>query len=181
MTVRLLACLILFSLAACDKDADNANAPIPVNQVETVTIGLPDGSTLAVDKGSSGEALATYLASNDPAPRSFEMGEVQFGDWSSDATPVTNAKLVALVQLLKAYPDVKIKLVGHSDGAGDPKDNLRISAERAQAAKTELVTSGISADRIETEGVGMAQPIADNSTVEGRARNRRVSLVVTKK
>lgn len=173
---------VALSLSACGSDSEgNANKPVPASEVETRTLGLPNGATIAVAKGSTAELLAGFLASPDPAPRSFELGEVQFGDWSADANPVTDAKLAGLVQILKAYPDTQITLIGHSDGAGNPDDNLKISKERAEVAKEALTNAGISGTRIETDGAGMTRPIADNATVEGRSRNRRVELVVTEK
>lgn len=169
-------------LTACDAGSeDNSSKQVPASEVQTRMIGLPNGATITVEPGSAGEMLAVYLDSEDPAPRSFELGEIQFGDWSSDTTPIVKARLVDLVQLLKAYPRTVITLIGHSDGVGDPDDNMRISLERAKAAKTALVEAGIGGRRINVDGAGITRPIADNATVEGRARNRRVELVVTAK
>ncbi|WP_182911988.1 OmpA family protein [Sphingomonas cavernae] len=183
---RRTCCVVigLLALGACglrDAQENAASVEVPTNQVRSHFIGLPNGATIAVEPGSVGEQLANYLASRDPAPRSFEIGGKQFDDWSATATPATRAMVPELVELLKSYPDVRLRLVGHSDGAGDAKANQKISEDRAITAKQMLVEAGISEDRIETEGRGMSQPIADNANVEGRARNRRIELIVIEK
>lgn len=180
----LWAGIALLALGACGKsDSDDGDAVVnvPAAQVQSRLIGLPNGATITVEPGSVGEQMANYLASLDPAPRSFEIGGQQFDDWSATATPATRAMVPGLVELLKSYPDVKLRIVGHSDGAGDAKANQKISEDRAKIAREILIDAGIQQDRIEAVGVGMTQPIATNATVEGRARNRRIELVVTAK
>lgn len=172
------------ALSACgrgEKAPDaNAQAMRPVES-RTELIGLPNGATIAVERGSVGQQLAAYLASTDPAPRSFQIGGDQFADWSATARPEVRAMVPGLVELLKSYPAVRLRLVGHTDNAGDPAANLKLSYDRAETAKRHLVDAGISAGRIEIDGKGLTQPIADNATVEGRARNRRVELIVVAK
>ncbi|HVL56601.1 MAG TPA: OmpA family protein, partial [Burkholderiaceae bacterium] len=68
--------------------------------------------------------------------------------------------------------------VGHTDSIGAPQYNQRLSVRRAEAVKAYLVSRGIEANRIYTEGKGESQPIADNKTREGRAKNRRVEIEV---
>ena len=67
---------------------------------------------------------------------------------------------------------------GHTDSTGGEDFNIVLSEKRAQAVKEYLVMRGISADRITTVGAGPSRPIADNSTKEGRAMNRRVEIVL---
>jgi OOP family OmpA-OmpF porin len=68
--------------------------------------------------------------------------------------------------------------VGHTDSIGTAAYNLKLSLRRANAVKAYLVSKGIEANRIYTEGKGKSQPIADNRTKEGRAKNRRVEIEV---
>ena len=68
--------------------------------------------------------------------------------------------------------------VGHTDSIGTEKYNQGLSVRRAEAVKAYLVSKGIEANRIYTEGKGESQPIADNRTREGRAKNRRVEVEV---
>lgn len=82
---------------------------------------------------------------------------------------------------LKERPEIKIEVRGHTDSTASDEYNQGLSERRAASVKTYLVDKGIAADRISTRGFGESMPIADNSTVEGRARNRRVELVITER
>ncbi|MBB5685799.1 OmpA family protein [Sphingobium boeckii] len=175
---------VLLGLSACgsggagDDDASNAQ---PIAHPKTVFIGLPNGATISVEPGSAGEQIATYLASTDPAPRSFQIGGDQYADWSVTTRPAIRALVPSMVALLKSYPDVKLKIIGHTDNVGGVAENLKLSQDRAETAKQALVEAGISAGRIQAEGKGLSQPIGDNGTAEGRAKNRRIELVVVEK
>jgi len=83
-----------------------------------------------------------------------------------------------LVGKLKAVNLEVIIAVGHTDSIGSVAYNKKLSVRRAEAVKAYLVSKGIEANRIHTEGKGEAQPIADNKTKEGRAKNRRVEIEV---
>ena len=82
-----------------------------------------------------------------------------------------------MADLLTRHPNVRITLVGHTDNVGTAEYNQRLSEGRVNSVKAELVKRGIAADRINTVGKGESEPIADNSTAEGRAENRRVEVV----
>jgi OOP family OmpA-OmpF porin len=86
-------------------------------------------------------------------------------------------------QTLKDTPDVKVQIVGYTDSIGSDAYNLRLSERRAQAVKQYLVSKGVAAGRLSTEGRGEQDPIAPNSkdgkdNPEGRAMNRRAELKV---
>ena len=78
---------------------------------------------------------------------------------------------------LKAYPDAKIEIEGHTDSMGSETYNQALSERRANTVKTYLVSLGIAAGRITTRGFGETQPVADNATAAGRAENRRVIII----
>jgi outer membrane protein OmpA-like peptidoglycan-associated protein len=82
---------------------------------------------------------------------------------------------------MKSYPKVKLKIGGYTDNTGSADANMKISTERANAAMKDLVSLGVSADRLKAEGYGQKHPIADNSTVEGQSQNRRIDVRVTEK
>ncbi|WP_048825475.1 OmpA family protein [Hymenobacter sp. DG25B] len=90
-------------------------------------------------------------------------------------------ELQRLIKILKNYPNVEIKLEGHTDNQGDPALNLKLSIDRVNEVKKYLVSKGISASRITTEGYGGTKPIASNDEEETRKLNRRVEFTVTKK
>lgn len=91
-------------------------------------------------------------------------------------TEESKPKLHAVTELLKAHKDFKLKVSGYTDNTGNEAMNLDLSKKRATAVKNYLVNDGIDANRIESNGYGIANPIADNSTSEGRAKNRRVEF-----
>ncbi|MGL6268127.1 MAG: OmpA family protein, partial [Chitinophagaceae bacterium] len=84
-----------------------------------------------------------------------------------------------LVQLLNENPALKIQINGHTDNIGKAADNLTLSNNRAKAVVTYLNSKGISPARLSFKGFGASKPIADNSSEEGRAQNRRTELQVT--
>jgi OmpA-OmpF porin, OOP family len=80
-----------------------------------------------------------------------------------------------LAVVLKKYPDLKILIEGHTDNVGSAKYNEKLSQQRADAVKKDLVAQyGIEASRLSTKGYGLTRPIASNATKEGRQKNRRV-------
>jgi OmpA-OmpF porin, OOP family len=82
-----------------------------------------------------------------------------------------------IVQMLKANPDLKLSVEGHTDNVGNPASNKILSVDRAKSVVAALVEQGIGTDRLSSSGCGQDKPIGDNNTEEGRAQNRRVELV----
>lgn len=89
------------------------------------------------------------------------------------------ASLDELAELLKKYPDWKLKIEGHTDNVGSRTSNLTLSKKRAEAVKKYLVKKGVSATRFEVKWYGPDKPIAPNDTEEGRQKNRRVEMTIT--
>ena len=90
-------------------------------------------------------------------------------------------ELLRLVKILKDYPQVEIKLEGHTDNQGDPQLNVKLSLDRVNEVKKYLVQKGIGSSRITTEGFGGSKPVASNDQEETRKLNRRVEFRITKK
>ena len=90
----------------------------------------------------------------------------------------SQVELEEVVQLLKDNPTVKIQINGHTDNSGKAADNVGLSENRAKSVTAYLVTKGINAGRLSSKGYGDTQPIASNSTAEGKSRNRRTELKV---
>ena len=86
--------------------------------------------------------------------------------------------LMALADIFQEYPDTNILVEGHTDSTGSDAYNLTLSKNRAQAVTNFLTSQGISRGRIDTKWYGETQPKYDNSTVEGRSKNRRVELAI---
>jgi OOP family OmpA-OmpF porin len=91
--------------------------------------------------------------------------------------PESMGTLNMIVQVLKDNPDVKFEIDGHTDNTGTAQHNKDLSQQRADAAKTQLVSMGIDAARLTTKGFGDTKPISDNNTFEGKANNRRIEFV----
>ncbi len=92
--------------------------------------------------------------------------------------PEGKAKLDDLAMKVKDINLEVIIAVGHTDSIGTDAYNQKLSVRRSEAVKAYLVTKGIEKNRIYTEGKGEKQPVADNKTAEGRAKNRRVEIEV---
>ena len=88
------------------------------------------------------------------------------------------SEVAALVKQFDGKTVDSVVVEGHSDNSGDASFNKQLSLQRADAVKAELVANGADADKITTIGYGESKPIADNSSPEGRAENRRVEIKV---
>ncbi len=78
---------------------------------------------------------------------------------------------------MKDNADLKFEVQGHTDNTGTVAGNQKLSEQRAQAIVNKLVEMGIEANRLSAKGMGQSAPLADNSTDEGRAKNRRVEFI----
>jgi outer membrane protein OmpA-like peptidoglycan-associated protein len=103
---------------------------------------------------------------------------IQFETGSADLSDEVKAELDKLVSLLEKKDKATLSIEAHTDNVGADADNLKLSEDRANAVKDYLTGNGISAKRIDTVAYGERKPIADNSTEEGKAKNRRVELIV---
>lgn len=88
--------------------------------------------------------------------------------------------LASIKNVMNEYPNARFRIEGHTDNTGRLATNERLSKERAAAVKDYLVTNGVDASRLESEGFGPSRPVADNKTAAGRAQNRRTEVVVIK-
>ena len=133
----------------------------------------------------SDSAPADIPAESVPAPAPVVVKKVAYGadalfdSGKSVLKPEGRAKLDDLVSEIKDINLEVIVAVGHTDSVGSDAYNQRLSKRRAEAVKAYLVSRGVEGSRVYTEGKGKTQPIADNSTAEGRAQNRRVEMEVT--
>lgn len=106
------------------------------------------------------------------------LGDVLFESGEVELRESAHASLVEVVDLLQSEPDKLIRIEGHTDSVGSAETNLRISEQRANSVRDALVGLGVSPDRITVLGLGEDFPIDSNDTAEGRARNRRVDVIL---
>lgn len=101
---------------------------------------------------------------------------VNFDTNKSTIKPESTKTLDDAAEVLKTASTLSVDVNGHTDNVGTPEANMKLSQDRANAVKAALVQRGVAADRMTAKGFGQTQPIADNRTEEGRAKNRRVEL-----
>jgi outer membrane protein OmpA-like peptidoglycan-associated protein len=93
--------------------------------------------------------------------------------------PEARERLARVSGIVLAYPDLKLKIEGYTDAIGSEEYNQTLSEKRAQAVRDYLVSSGVSMNNVASQGLGKADPVADNSTASGRKLNRRVEMIVS--
>ena len=122
-----------------------------------------------------------------PAPAAAPVATTEKVTFAADAffdfdkhvlKPAGKAKLDDLVGKMGGINLEVIIAVGHTDSVGSDKYNQKLSVKRSEAVKAYLVSKGVEKNRVYTEGKGEKQPVADNKTSEGRAKNRRVEIEV---
>lgn len=106
------------------------------------------------------------------------LGDVLFASGQTTLVEGGRSSLEEVVDLLQTEPDKKIRVEGHTDSLGDADTNLLLSEQRAQAVLEALVSLGVASDRISALGMGEDFPIASNEDEDGRARNRRVDVIL---
>ncbi len=106
------------------------------------------------------------------------LGDFVFDSGQSNIRPEAQGNFGKVMEFLDAYPNRKIRIEGHTDSSGSARLNLRLSQQRADAVKALLVENGVDPARIDAVGMGEDFPIADNSTEAGKAKNRRVEIIV---
>ncbi|NPC55542.1 outer membrane protein OmpA [Caenimonas soli] len=147
-----------------------------------------DGALVAAAPAPAPVAAAPAPAVTPPAPAPAPQppaatkvtyaADAFFDFDKSVLKPEGKAKLDDLVGKVKDINLEVIIAVGHTDSVGSDTYNQKLSVRRAEAVKAYLVSKGIEKNRVYTEGKGEKQPVADNKTAEGRAKNRRVEIEV---
>ncbi|MDK7674263.1 OmpA family protein [Weeksella virosa] len=134
-------------------------------QAEKIEQVLPGAEVVRTDEGIN-------LILNENSSVTFDYN-------SENLTSKAKNSLDKLIQVFKEYPDTNLLIVGHTDNVGSQNFNLPLSEKRARSVVNYLVSKGISSSRLTSKGVGLSEPIADNSTAAGRAQNRRVEIAIT--
>jgi len=108
-----------------------------------------------------------------------EVGGVQFATGTADLNIAARETLARFSGIVASYPDLQFRIEGHTDNTGSDQTNNALSLRRAIAVRDYLIGQGIPASKIDAQGFGSRQPIDDNATSEGRARNRRVEIIIS--
>jgi len=151
----------------------------------TAAVGC-DGAIVAPPPAPPAPPAAPVVKPTPPAPAPAPVAATKV-TYAADAffdfnkavlKPEGKAKLDDLVGKVKGINLEVIIAVGHTDSVGSDAYNQKLSVKRSEAVKAYLVSKGIEKNRVYTEGKGEKQPVADNKTGEGRAKNRRVEIEV---
>jgi OmpA-OmpF porin, OOP family len=148
------------------------------------TFKFADGSSISFEKGSIEDDMIGFI--NDKAAaidkaKWFNFEGLNFDTGKSTLKAGSEAKLANVAAIMKAFPAVKIKVGGYTDNVGNAASNKTLSDARAKTVMAELVKRGVAAARMEAEGYGQENPAADNTTEEGKAKNRRIDISVRAK
>lgn len=125
--------------------------------------------------------LKAFLKNGDKSelPKNFAFENLKFANGTSTLMAGSIADLDKVAEALKANPNAKARIEGFTDNTGNPDLNVKLSEDRAEKVKAELVEKGIKSSRLEAHGAGQAKPVASNETEAGRAKNRRIEFVIT--
>jgi len=135
--------------------------------------------TIVTEKAMEQEVTADASSLSDELNKSGHVAVygIQFDTGKATIQPSSENVLAEIVKLLQQNPDLKLRVEGHTDNQGNAAANQTLSDKRAQAVVVWLTGKGIPAGRLTAKGFGATKPVADNSTEDGRAKNRRVELV----
>lgn len=133
-------------------------------------------------RGDQVEALRRQIAGmrelTTARGKALILGDAFFSSGQGALSANGKKSLDTVLRFLEKYPGLPVSIEGHSDSRGAEAANQKISLKRAESVRDTLISLGAKADRLNAKGFGEAQPIASNETDSGRARNRRVEIVI---
>jgi OOP family OmpA-OmpF porin len=158
--------------ATANADCDGALKPPPAPAPAPVAAPAPPPAAAPAPAPAP-------VAPPQPTTEKVTFAADAFFDFNkSTLKPEGKAKLDDLVSKMKGIALEVIIAVGHTDSVGGDAYNQKLSVARSESVKAYLVSKGVEKNRVYTEGKGKKQPVADNKTAEGRAKNRRVEIEV---
>lgn len=188
-----------------DTDADGLNDQAEVTKYKTnPLVQDTDGDTLTdgeevnnyktnplekdTDKGTITDEVEVKRGTDplDAADDVIKVGVpmvlegIVFKSGSAEITPESEVSLQKALKTMNGYPELEVAINGYTDNKGKKASNIKLSEKRAKAVKEWLVAHGVDAKRMTTKGFGPANPVAPNTTEEGRLKNRRIEFVRTK-
>jgi outer membrane protein OmpA-like peptidoglycan-associated protein len=160
----------------CARDTDGDGVPDALDNCPDTQAGTKvDQGGCPVAAPAKGAAAAVTAIPSDET-RTVELKGVTFDSGSANIRRASLPALDRLAEALKARPDLRVEIAGHTDSSGSAQLNRALSQRRADAVMAYLVSRGVPAANLVAKGYGSDEPVADNATSAGRAKNRRVEL-----
>jgi len=122
---------------------------------------------------------AVLQTTDTPRGLVVNMADVLFETGKYALSTDAQLKLAKLSGIIQAHPGLNLAIEGYTDTTGTPDFNMKLSGQRADTVRQFLIAQGLSPDSITSEGLGQADPIADNTTAAGRKQNRRVEIILS--
>ncbi|MCA5004461.1 OmpA family protein [Sphingobacterium bovistauri] len=161
------------------EDSDNDGVPNKFDKCPNTPAGVPvDGAGCPIKLKNETKVIEKIVVTEEDkkvVDEAIKNLEFETGKSTIRSTSYSSLDRVAAILIEKNF---SLKLAGHTDNTGSLQTNLRLSKERAESVKAYLVSKGANASRIEATGYGPNQPIASNTTAEGRQQNRRVEFTL---
>lgn len=140
---------------------------------------LPGERQIRIPRAGVEERLLGDLKGDEiPVGRHYILDRLYFESGSAELNEESQAQIKATAAILQAFPVLRIQLRGHTDNSGSEEINQELSNERARSVMVAFIKQGVLPMRIAFEGVGSAEPVADNENEEGKRRNRRIDLSI---
>lgn len=157
--------LLLYTSMAANEHTNRAVTYIEIVEPKAMPTGQVTVDAKAIGQGLQAEGKVALYG-------------LFFDTGKTDIKPDSNAQLDQMAAVLKAQPALKVLIVGHTDNIGSIDANLALSEGRARAVVAALTQRGLAAGRLQARGVANFAPVASNAAEDGRARNRRVEMVL---
>ena len=176
----------------CALDDDNDGIPNTTDKCLATEAGKTvnsDGCFIDGDDDNDGVLNSVDTCPNTPSSVTVVDAEgcikevnlhINFENASYEVDAPSKVRIENAANFLKEKQNYSAEIIGYTDSVGRASNNQKLSQKRAQAVRNMLIEKGVSEDRLTATGKGEANPIADNSTADGRAQNRRIEAVLTK-
>lgn len=145
---------------------------------------IPGGIVLNIPQNGVENKLLIFIKDPNTQVNTetwFDFDRLLFDTNAATLQPSSQEQLQNIANILKAYPNVHLRIGGYTDNQGDATANLKLSQDRADNVMQQLIVLGVDPSRLDAKGYGEDHPVADNATDAGRAQNRRISMRVTQK
>ncbi|MCZ8342529.1 MAG: OmpA family protein [Leptospira sp.] len=176
-----LALLLFFGIRSCNRDKTNSQGKIEDSKQnkQTVTSEEPESKNRSLERVSiDGGNASVKFDSAKQAIRYINDLNIRFLKQTMETEVGASDKVATLALALKSYPQIKIRVKGHTCFIGELDENKILSEERANFIKDELIKNGVSPSQVDARGFGETTSIGSNYTEAGRIMNRRVDFTV---